>query len=121
MIENKDIYFKINGSLKNDLEINEADLCSLISNMIDNAIQELRRNDSLEKKVEFIVLEKGNSVLFGVRNALFKKKSLDTEKEDGINHGLGLQIIKNIVEKYNGNIDIKQDDYFTITVQINKE
>ena len=36
--------------------------------------------------------------------------SMKTSKQDEKNHGFGLQIIRNIVEKYDGDIQIHQEE-----------
>lgn len=48
---------------------------------------------------------------------IFEKKKIRTDKQDAELHGLGLKNIKEIVEKYNGHIDISYSDVdFTITI-----
>jgi sensor histidine kinase regulating citrate/malate metabolism len=70
-----------------------------------------------------IVYEKG-ALVFRVRNHYFGNLKLDkgriiTKKKDAINHGIGFLEIERIVNKYNGTMDIKnENNIFTITTML---
>lgn len=54
------------------------------------------------------------------RNAVMEHKGmLISDKEDAASHGLGLSNVREVVEKYNGTMDISYtEDRFTVTVLI---
>ena len=92
----------------------------ILGNLLDNALQAV----SLVDKNAFIVLTMHYSkgmLIIKVSNPFKNEvKIIDgtvmTSKSDKKNHGLGLRSVKEVVEKYNGTIEIKTDNnIFTIT------
>ncbi|MCR5541649.1 MAG: ATP-binding protein [Ruminococcus sp.] len=91
--------------------INELDLCDLLSNTLENAITACK--DMPTNSNKFICLEIGkenNIYSFMIKNSLDKSvisqnPTLKTTKKDQVNHGLGISIIRDIVNKYNGRYD----------------
>lgn len=114
--------------------IDAISLCSLFSNTLDNAIEacvkipeESERNISVKARVTengYFTYEIKNAK----RNAVVEQKGIlknaprllpSTDKEDTENHGLGLSNVQEMVEKYEGTLDISYtEDTFTVTVLI---
>lgn len=105
-------------------EINNTDLCIILSNALDNAI-EACRNIPGQKTISvfgnyqqsyFILIIKNPTV-----NTLPNTEDLPTtSKEDNIHHGFGLSNIKYAVEKYNGKMNISIiDNTFVLSVTFN--
>lgn len=95
---------------------NDIDLCILVSNLLDNAIYELTRHSSLNQTIDVSLNEKDTFQTIKVSNPLSRKKDLKTEKEDLLNHGLGISIVEKIVKKYNGEMVINQSDEFEVKI-----
>ena len=112
----KQIQFDILVSKNFCSYFHDMDLSVLISNLLDNAIYELSKYSYLEQRIELKMYEKGNFQMIVVKNPLSKHKDLNTEKIDQQAHGLGYKIIKGIVDKYDGEILIEQDEYFIVTL-----
>ena len=97
--------------------INEYELCSIIGNILDNAIENTKSDGNMiidigEKKGYFNI-----SVKKSVDS--FNNLSLATTKADKENHGLGLSIIKENISKYNGILDIyNEDDMFCVSAYL---
>ncbi len=88
-----------------ELNIHAIDLCGLIGNLVDNALE----NCSSEKEAEVNVLIRvyNGQFYFRVDNPTNKiqedlKDNLETSKSDKVNHGYGTKIVKQIVMKYKG-------------------
>lgn len=113
--QHKDIHFSI-LILSLPHEIESIDLCILIANLLDNAITELGNHTELKKNITLKIYGKGNFQFIIVQNPLSQIKNLITEKADISKHGLGLSIVQGIVDKYNGQFLIQQEDLFTITI-----
>lgn len=111
--------YQINGV--EEVFIDEVDLCSLIFNLLDNAIQEVIQNKDLEKRINLLIKGKNGDMFIKICNPLSKVKSLKTEKTDDIYHGLGLEIIKKIVIKYDGIIEISQNNDFIVEIMLSKK
>lgn len=99
------------------------DLCSIFSNLYDNAIEACQRVEG-ERSIEIKARIKLNYLIIKFTNTcgeISKEQDglLSTTKEDRSNHGLGLKIVKEIVDKYNGMFEYENDNFcFTATVTL---
>lgn len=88
-----------------ELPFKESDLCSLLTNIIDNAIDGCETNN-WPKEVSVQIFTKNEELIICVSNPTDKPpdfvKKIATTKSDNINHGHGMKIIKKLMEKYNG-------------------
>lgn len=112
----------IDVSIKNNLTFMESiDISNLITNILDNAIR--GSNKSKEKFIKFNIKKKMNYIIIDCSNSYSEKIILNKKNElistKNNNHGYGTKIIKEVVNKYNGNIsyDIK-NDIFNLTIMI---
>lgn len=90
-----------------DLEVIPTDLSSIISNILDNAVEANLRMSESERYLSLKVFCYKNYLSVIVKNpykhTLIKSKEfLLTDKQDKIHHGYGLKSIKSSVEKYGG-------------------
>lgn len=114
--EYKNIEFNISISPGYCDNFEDLDLCILVSNLLDNAIEELSKHLDLEQTIHLTMYQKNNFKILAIRNPLSCYKTLQTEKKEAQDHGFGLSIIENIVNKYNGNYTIIQEDYFEVKI-----
>ena len=105
--------------------IKDIDLCSLLSNMLDNALTAcIDDKVTKEKSISIKISHVENIYTFVVKNTtsqnvMKNNPSLDTTKEEKESHGFGIQIINDIAQKYNGRTDFFQaDDYFNCVVTL---
>lgn len=97
-------------------EVSDVDLCILIGNALDNAIEasEQVKNSEVVLQIE----EKGGYLNILVKNkfeksVLKENPKLVTTKKEKQHHGLGIRSMKTIVEKYYGVLDFyEKDNYF---------
>ncbi|HIY07290.1 MAG TPA: ATP-binding protein [Candidatus Evtepia faecigallinarum] len=97
------IPFSVEASLPEHLKIQDTDLMSLLSNLLDNALEATAQ--AAEPAVEVSIREKAGSILIYVRNTFAPDLSPDlrrTTKADKLRHGIGHQIVENICRKYSG-------------------
>ena len=88
------------------------DFSALLNNMLDNAI-EAGMNADIKKIEVYVCKQKGfDSIMIknAINESVLEKnpKLLSSKKESG--HGFGVLQIKKVVEKYNGMIDIYEED-----------
>ncbi|MCQ4672723.1 GHKL domain-containing protein [Lactonifactor longoviformis] len=98
------------ASAPEKLNIADSDLCSLLMNVLDNA---LAATSLLEEKDRYITLNlyvKNNFLCIYCENGIADKTECKEEKDvEGIKaHGYGLIILEKIVDRYKGILDIKQ-------------
>lgn len=106
-MEQKGIEFKADVECGVALKISNSDMCSLLANLIDNAIEASVKTES--KKVKLKIKEKGDMVVISVSNSCIKNPIEDSFKSDKVgNHGWGTKIIRDIAERYHGYVS---EDY----------
>lgn len=107
---------------KNAGGIDEVDLCNLLGNLLDNAIEACEKCGAEQKVIEIKLRTLEGKYLLDIENtaeenALESNKQLSTTKDDTSRHGYGVKSIKSIAEKYNGMVNFSQvGDRFRSTV-----
>ena len=96
------------------LPFEDKDLCSLLTNILDNAIEAAAK---MEDKTVELKLEWTNDVfLIHCSNATDRftegkiSSHLPTTKDNRVAHGYGMKIIRSVVKKYNGVVKINVKD-----------
>lgn len=109
------------GNLLNML--NTMDLCSLLGNSLDNAIESVSKIPDPDRRIIKMVIQKrANFVLFSIQNyteqALkFDNELPETTKKDKQQHGYGLKSLSYIANKYGGSMSIDlKDNWFNLSI-----
>ncbi len=94
--------------------INERDLCHLLGNLLDNAVEAAIHMEEQYRYVDLVIQGNEHRMLIEIENSsdrviVGEISELRTTKGDGNNHGLGLKNVRAIVEAYEGNMEIKGD------------
>ncbi|MCM1062478.1 MAG: GHKL domain-containing protein [Eubacterium sp.] len=103
----------------------EFDLSILLSNLLDNAIEACVKNTS-DSQIILTISEIDGYYRIVIRNTidasvLQSNKSLKTNKADPAQHGWGLKSVKDIVDKYDGLIDIYENsNMFFVDILLTK-
>lgn len=87
---------------------NDTDLCTVIANLIDNAIEANKRNN-LERYIHVKANIRGRVLTISVTNPTerpieIKNNKIKTSKSDTLNHGIGLRNVRKTAEKYSGTL-----------------
>ena len=117
-IDSNNIIFKCDCYISGFDEINDMDLCILLGNLLDNAIEACLKLEC-NKNIRLNFKQVDNFLNIIIKNTYNNEinEELLTTKENKINHGYGLKSVKSIVEKYEGDFQfIKDDSYFTISI-----
>ncbi len=106
-------------SLPASIEFSGEDLCGLLMNLLDNAIDASKKETagdiliSLHVIKAYLQIEVRNRVSQGI---LPGNPNLDTTKANAAQHGIGLKVVRSIVKKHNGMLDFQEKDgYFCVT------
>ncbi len=92
--------------------ISNTDLCIIIANAADNAIEACKKGNTEDKKEIRINADfRQGYFFFDITNPVYeeikyRKNKIITSKKDKLNHGFGLSNILKTVNKYNGQADI---------------
>jgi two-component system, LytTR family, sensor histidine kinase AgrC len=109
------IELKIDIIIPESLNIPSFDLTILIGNLMDNAIEAVLKLEE-NRYINFKMIYDRGRLLCCVLNP-FKdnikrnKTKIVTTKMDKDNHGIGLESIKNVLKKYDGNLIIEDINY----------
>ena len=104
--------------------LSTGDLCSLFGNAVENAIEAVSRvPDQDDRNISLRVRENRGMLIITVENSFTGDVPLSeglpqSSKGDEQNHGFGLKSIRNVAEKYGGELSILVDDIFHLTVLI---
>ena len=125
-----DFYVEVKSDLKN-LEIEDWELCKVISNIIDNAMTALEDKkehktivlDMTEDKENYIfsIANNGPMIPIDMQPHIFRKGvTTKLERE----HGMGLYIVMNVIKAYEGTMKMtstEEETRFTFTFPKKKE
>jgi len=98
------------------LPYNDVDLCILFGNALDNAFESCLLDNYKNCYVDITLYYKNNCLYCNITNSCFhalnssSNRIFFSTKEDMIEHGYGLQSIREMVEKYHGFFDIITTD-----------
>lgn len=122
--EKEGIGFKHMLNLPSDINIAYNDICAVLGNSLDNAIEACRRieDQSLNREIELSMNYRNSYLVIVVTNTIDKPpqkegKFFRSSKDTPGLHGLGMQSIERTVRKYNGNMVVKHDSSrFTLEI-----
>lgn len=112
-INQNDIELKKEILIPKKLKIENVDLTIILGNLIDNAIEALKKEE--KKRKLFIKIKYADSnLMLEMKNTCSVNdvclKNIKTTKRDKENHGLGIKNVKEVVKKYDGNLDLQLND-----------
>ena len=103
--------------------IDDADLCIIFGNAIDNAIEACEKIKTDNRKIISIIINQKKHLLsILILNPVSESPEIEnnmiiTSKKDTSNHGFGLYSINQTVKKYDGNYDIScMDNIFLLKI-----
>lgn len=118
---------KVDYRILSDFDgLNELDICVLLGNLWNNAIEATKELDT-ERKIEFEVSSKKNYLIIILRNTIKESviknnPKFSTTKQDKLNHGLGIISMRDIVNKYDGIMGISEiNDKIEFQITLKRE
>lgn len=104
------------------MNIKSADLCAILGNLLDNAIEACAKVEDEEKRhIRLLIRRIQQMLVIKVENTysykpVVKDGNFQTSKTDGGLHGWGIKSAKTAAEKYDGMIQTNCDDMLFSTV-----
>lgn len=108
-------------------KMNEADLCSLFGNLLDNAIEATRQQaDKRLRYVHVSMRRFANQLTIFIENGfsgeIHRRDGLPTTTKSGSTHGYGLRNVRSIARKYGGEVTFEHArTEFTVTVRLDTD
>lgn len=106
------------------LPMENQDICTILSNLFDNAVEACEKLGTGEKKILVKIQQKNSMMLLHMKNTMavkpeVRKGRLKTHKSKRSFHGLGIENIRRAVEKYDGFYEFHYDDkWFETTITL---
>ena len=123
--ESKNIKVQFKGRVSDNVAIDMFDMCTIISNLLNNAIEACEKIQEDKRIIEFEIAGYNSQIFISVRNSydmesiINQKQKFITTKEDKLNHGIGLENVRRTVKKYDGDMRISQEnERFIVTINI---
>lgn len=114
-VKDKNITINFNGVFPEN-PMNNADLCAVFGNIIDNAIEScLRLPESANRNIEIFLIKKHDYLFITFMNPVLEAadindNSIATSKDNKKEHGIGLYSVKKILKKYDGHLTLDSTD-----------
>ncbi len=118
-----DISFDALVSVPSELTVDESDLCELLMNMLDNALEAAAEADDGKRFVRFQIETKNGFLAVKCENSYTGKRRQDakgnylTTKDDSEMHGFGLKLMNAVAVRYHSILDIFTSENQVFTVQ----
>ena len=93
--------------------LTDVDLCAIIGNLLDNAIEENKRLSLEERFIRIYIGQKNTQFYLAITNAAGKKRDRHRSlfpSAKGSRHGLGLVRVESLVKKYGGLFSADSED-----------
>lgn len=108
----KDISVNCTAKLPEQLPVEDVDLCVILGNLLDNAIEGCGRMEKGDRFLRVYLAVNGNQLYFSVQNSAkeepdFEERNYITKKRG--NHGLGMKRVKAAVDKYQGYLNLANE------------
>ena len=114
------INVKLDTMIPYDMKLEDVDLYSLLGNLFDNAIEAASKVDIEEREIKLLAKMSGNNLYLEWRpytGNLRKQGRIILQQRDKNEHGLGLRIVENIINRHSGQMIIDdKENYFRIKV-----
>ncbi|MDE7047049.1 MAG: ATP-binding protein [Lachnospiraceae bacterium] len=112
LMRQNNILFLAKVDIKDELPFDRSDLCAIFANALDNAVEACVALTEGEREIHLDAAAQKGVLAVNIRNSCqsvsVTKDFPKTTKKNAKNHGLGLRSIQETVNKYDGNMEIKQ-------------
>lgn len=108
-----DISVNARTKLPEGLNVSDVDLCVIVGNLLDNAIEENRKLPAENRFIRVYIGQKDVHFYMVITNAAGKKQTRDTflfPSSKGAGHGFGLSRVRALVKKYEGIMTSDSED-----------
>lgn len=124
VMKKQGIEMKTHIEVPYNFHFNDADICMILGNCLDNSFDAVSKiDDAKHKIVKVEIIYRKNSLLLLISNPYVGnlKQDIDgnfvTTKPDAENHGIGLNSVRKAAKKYDGLVNIStENNVFTVQI-----
>ncbi len=123
---NSDVKVTIEGECLRKIKMSDVELCTVVSNLIQNATEALNQLDVSDKGLEIEFVHHKGYLLMRIKNTMLhknieykgEKNIFITTKKDKEQHGIGIRNAEETLVKNGGTLkfDIKQNEFVAIAM-----
>jgi len=119
------IQFTVKVDMLVQIAMDDFDLCIILGNAIENAIEACQRMQGMDRFIELNIKMVGNMLVITIDNSYdgivkVTDTSLLSSKRTGDKEGVGLDSIESVVNKYHGILDLAYtEDIFKTSIMLN--
>ena len=124
----EDVKISVIGRFIVGLEVDNVDLCTIFSNLLQNAVEAIMIESMNAKKLQVMIQQGKDYSQIEIVNSVSsvyeerKEDFLKTQKADKRNHGIGLQNVKDTIDRNGGRFNIKKENnIFSVNVILKNE
>jgi sensor histidine kinase regulating citrate/malate metabolism len=115
--------FEVEGNVPKDLHMENVDLCTILANGMDNALEAVARIETGSKNIKCVLKNQGGMLYINIKNTTSEKFTGETSKDDKKNHGFGMMNMRMAVEKYDGVMEARTEnedgvDFFIVEIMV---
>lgn len=120
--ESKAIEFRIQTDRIGELPFSDIEICTLFSNLLDNAIEACEKIEGDRRWIEIYITRKSGMLYLTISNSIKGRPSeqegkLITNKQNYQLHGYGIKSVQKIVCKYEGDFSYQvHEREFVVTI-----
>ena len=121
----KGIDMSIHAEYPKNCRIDPVDLCTILTNLLDNAIEACERcSPEIERKIKLTIRRIHQFIIIKIENSssttpTIRNEKMMTTKINKSMHGWGIQNVKSAVEKYHGVMEYDyKNNIFTMNVML---
>ncbi len=112
--EQKRVHLDVKGHFPTECSISAFDLCTIVSNLLSNAIEAAHRCGGKLVQIAFRYNER--EIMISVENdydgvILYEEGVMKTRKDDRNSHGFGLESIEECLKRNGGYMDIQTENF----------
>ncbi len=119
------VHIEIHGKYPIELAMEEIDICTIFSNVFQNAVEEIIENPIQEAAVQVEVIKGKQYVEYKIKNSIYTDIVIGRNglpksgKADKKNHGIGMGNVKETIERNEGRFQwCQKEGYFCVTLTL---
>ena len=121
----RNVETSIHAEYPKDCKIDPVDLCTILTNLLDNAVEACEKLPEASAKRMFVTIRRINRfIIIEIANSCMEEPVISkgifmSSKTDRRRHGWGMKNVKSAVEKYHGTMEYEYSEHiFTVSVML---